>query len=126
MPLRIKLVLGFMTVWGVVYAFIALSGDYALVPAPGSSRSEVSGIDAFFIHFNAANALLIFLIYTFIVLGLRSMPVARRTLWVAGFAFFYPIALPAFWWLHIWRAPRVAPPASGEDSSGREDDAGNR
>ena len=87
MPLRIKLVLGFMTVWGVVYAFIALSGDYALVPAPGSSRSEVSGIDAFFIHFNAANALLIFLIYTFIVLGLRCpVPVLMAARAVAELA----------------------------------------
>ena len=42
MPVPVKLILGLMTVWGVVYAFIALSGgDYALVPGPGSGRTEV-------------------------------------------------------------------------------------
>ena len=35
MPVPVKVILGLMAAWGVVYSFIALSGDYALVPRAG-------------------------------------------------------------------------------------------
>jgi hypothetical protein len=112
MPVPVKLILGLMTVWGVVYSFIALSGgDYALVPGPGSGRAEVSALESFIIHVHALNALVILLIFSYIALASRSLLVAYRVAWVFGFLFFYPVALPAFWWLHIWRARRSAPPA---------------
>ena len=111
MPVPVKLILGLMTLWGVVYSFLALSGgDYALVPAPGSSRTEVSGLESFFIHLQALNALAILLVFAYIVLNLRTLPVVNRVIWVFLFLFFYPISMPAFWWLHIWRAPRPARP----------------
>jgi hypothetical protein len=111
MPVAVKLVLGLMTVWGVVYSFVALSGgDYALVPGPGSGREAVSGLESFIIHLHALNALAILLIFAFIALNLQRLPVAHRVGWVFGFLFFYPIAMPAFWWLHVWRAPRRPPP----------------
>lgn len=119
MPVPVKLILGLMTVWGVVYAFIALSGgDYALVPAPGSGRAEVSALEGLVIHVHALNALVILLIFSFIALASRSLPVAYRVAWVFGFLFFYPIALPAFWWLHIWRSPRRAGPAPAPPPEG--------
>ncbi len=105
MPVAVKLVLGLMTLWGTVYAFAALIGDFALVPPPGSGRVAPSGLEAFVIHLNAANALLIFLIHAFLVLNLGSLRVSRRVTWVFVMMFFYPIALPAFWYLHVWRAP---------------------
>ena len=111
MPVAVKLILGAMTLWGVVYSFVSLSGgDYALVPAPGSGRSEVSGLESFIIYVHALNALAILLIFAFIALNLRSLPVGRRVAWVFLFLFFYPISMPAFWWLHIWRSPRPVPP----------------
>ena len=110
MPVAVKVILGLMTAWGVAYSFIALAGDYALVPAPGSGRAEVSALESFVIYVHALNALAILLIFVFIVLASRSVPVTHRVAWVFGFLFFYPIALPVFWWLHIWRAPRQPPP----------------
>jgi len=107
-PAAVKMVLGLMAAWGVAWAFVALSGDYALVPGPGSERAEVSGAESFFIHLHALNALAILVIFSGIALGLKSMPVVHRVAWVFGFLFFYPVSLPAFWWLHIWRAPRGA------------------
>jgi len=117
MPTVVKLVLGAMTLWGAVYAIAALVGDFALVPPPGSERVAPSGLEAFVIHVNAANALVIFLILSGIALSLHSLPVRSRCLWVAAFAFFYPITLPAFLYLHIWRTPpRAAPsPAAPDD-----------
>ena len=116
MPVAVKILLGLMTLWGTVYAIAALIGDFALVPPPGSGRVAPSGLEALVIHVNAANALAIFLILTFIALSLRSMPVRNRVIWVGAFAFFYPVALPAFWYLHIWRVPRRPPPAAPDDA----------
>jgi len=119
MPVPVKLILGLMTVWGVAYSFIALSGgDYALVPGPGSGRAEVSALESFIIHVHALNALVILLIFSYIALASRSLLVAYRVAWVFGFLFFYPIALPAFWWLHIWRTPQRAPPAHAPPPEG--------
>jgi hypothetical protein len=109
MPTPVKIVLGLMTLWGTVYAFAALIGDFALVPPPGSGRVEPSGLEAFVIHLNAANALLIFLIQAFLALNLGTLRVSRRVTWVFIMMFFYPIALPAFWYLHIWHAPQARP-----------------
>lgn len=109
MPLAIKLVLGVMTVWGVAYAFLSMTGEYALTMPPGSAAPERLPIQSLIIYLHAGNALAIFLIDTFIVLSLGTVPVLHRVTWVFAFMFFYPLALPAFWYLHIWRrrAPRA-------------------
>ena len=106
MPVTVKLILGLMTLWGVVYSIVALVGDYALVPGPGSGRAEISALESFVIHVHALNALAILLILSYIALASRSLPVTRRVAWVFLFMFFYPLAMPAFWWLHVWRTPR--------------------
>jgi hypothetical protein len=111
MPVPIKIVLGLMTLWGTVYAFAALAGEFAMVPPPESGRVEPSGVEAVVILVNAANALVIFLISAFLALNLGSMRLSHRVTWVLVMMFLYPIALPAFWYLHIWRNPRASPPA---------------
>jgi hypothetical protein len=118
MPVPVKVILGLMAAWGVAYSFIALMGDYALVPPPGSGRAEVSALEASVIYLHALNALVILLIFSFIAFNLRRLPVGHRVAWVFGFLFFYPISLPAFWWLYIWRAPRSAPPAPAPPPEG--------
>jgi hypothetical protein len=96
MPVAVKLALGALALWGTVYAFAALAGDFALV-----------------IHLHAFAALAAFLIEAGIALNLGSLPVSRRVIWVFAMMFFYPFAIPAFWYLHIWRSrPAGGPPAS--------------
>jgi hypothetical protein len=114
MPVAVKLLLGLMTLWGTVYAFAALVGDFPLVSPPGSGRVEPSGLEAAVLYLHAANALLIFLIDAFLVLNLGSLRVSRRVTWVFVMMFLYPIALPAFWYLHIWRAPRATAPRASD------------
>jgi hypothetical protein len=104
-----------MALWGTVYAFAALAGDFALSPPPGSGHVTPPGLEAFVIHLHAINALAIFLIEAGIALGLRSLPVTHRVAWVFGMMFFYPLAIPAFWYLYIWRRPAAAaPPPAAE------------
>lgn len=117
MPVAVKLALGAMALWGTVYAFAALAGDFAVVTSPLSGRVAPSGVEAFVIHVHAFVALAIFLIEAGIALSLPSLPVSRRVAWVFGMMFFYPIAIPAFWYLHIWRSrPAGNPPASASSS----------
>jgi len=118
MPVAVKVVLGLMTLWGTVYAFAALAGEFAMVPPPGSGRVEPSGLEALVILVNAANALVIFLISVYLALNLGSMRLSHRVTWVFALMFLYPIALPAFWYLHVWRSPRTGPPPA-PDAGGR-------
>lgn len=103
MPTPVRLVLGLMALWGAVYSFAALGGDFATTPAPGSGHVRPTGLEAVLIHIHAANALAIMLIEGMIALNLGSMKVSQRVTWVFAMMFFYPIAIPAFWYLHIWR-----------------------
>jgi hypothetical protein len=110
MPVPVKLALGALALWGTVYAFAALAGDFAVVSATREGRS---GMEAFVIHLHAFAALAAFLIEAGIALSLGSLPVQRRVIWVFAMMFFYPIAIPAFWYLHIWRSrPPGNPPVS--------------
>jgi succinate dehydrogenase/fumarate reductase cytochrome b subunit len=120
MPTSIKLLLAFMTIWGTIYAFASMTGEFALTMPPGSVAPERSAVESFIIYVHATNALAIFLIDAFIVLSLHRMPALRRVSWVFGMMFFYPFALPAFWYLHIWRAPRLTERTSDLGGAGND------
>lgn len=109
MPVAVKLAIGGLALWGTIYAFAALAGDFAVVSA---GREAPPAIEIFVIHVHAFAALAAFLIEAGIALNLGSLPVSRRVAWVFGMMFFYPIAIPAFWYLHIWRGPRAPKPDS--------------
>lgn len=112
MPVAIKLLLGTMALWATIYAFATLAGDFAVVPPPGSGQVQPTGLESFIIHLHAANALAIFLIEAFIAMSLGRIPVHNRVAWVFGMMFFFPIAIPAFWYLHIWRLAPDSPAAT--------------
>jgi NAD/NADP transhydrogenase beta subunit len=112
MPVAVKLVLGALALWGTIYAFAALAGDFAVVAPPFSGRVTPSGMEAFVIHVHAFVALAIFLIEAWIALNLSSLPVSKRVAWVFGMMFFYPLAVPAFWYLYIWRGRPARKPSS--------------
>ncbi len=118
MPAAVKILLGLMTLWGTVYALAALIGDFALVPPPGSGRVRPSGLEALVLYLHAANALAIFLIDAYLALNLGTLRVSRRVTWVFVMMFLYPIALPAFWYLHIWRAPQASAPRVDDAAAG--------
>lgn len=117
MPAPLKLIVGLMAAWGAVYAFMTLAGDFALIPPPGGGHVTPSGLEAFLIHVHAANALAVFLIEAAIALSLPRLPASQRVTWVFGMMFFYPLAIPAFWYLHIWRKPPARKPVADEPPS---------
>jgi ABC-type sugar transport system permease subunit len=115
MPVPVKIVLGVMALWGTVYAFAALAGDFAVVTPERDGHVTPSGMEVFVIYVHAFVALAALLIEAGIALSLKRMPVSRRVAWVFAMMFFYPVAIPAFWYLHIWRDP---PARESSESAG--------
>jgi len=108
-PLRLRLLLGTLTVWACAYAVVALSSDIGLVPDDGTGSAGDRLVANVGRAASAANALGLLLLYAWLALkdsGLRSFD---RVAWVFAMMFFYPAALPLFWYLRIWR-DRPAPP----------------
>ena len=50
MPVAVKLAVGALALWGTVYAFAALAGDFAVVSAV---REAPAGMEVFVIHLHA-------------------------------------------------------------------------
>ncbi len=115
MPVPVKIVLGVMALWGTVYAFAALAGDFAVVTSPRDGHVTPSGMEVFIIYIHAFVALAVLLIQAGIALGMARMPVPRRVAWVFAMMFFYPFAIPAFWYLHIWRDPPARISSAGAE-----------
>jgi hypothetical protein len=114
MPVPLKIVLGVMALWGTVYAVAALTGDFAVVTSERDGHVTPSGMEVFVIYIHAFVALAALLIEAGIALSLPRMPVFRRVTWVFAMMFFYPVAIPAFWYLHIWRRPPVHRSSEGQ------------
>ncbi len=53
-------------------------------------------------HF--ATQLLVLMIFGYLMVSNRRLPVAGKWLWGAFFLVFAPVAVPAYWFVHVWRA----------------------
>ncbi len=51
------------------------------------------------------HVLLVFLFASFVLQNPRIY--GLRTLWLTGVVLLPPIAVPAYWWMHVWNAPFV-------------------
>ena len=111
MPKSAKLVLGFFVLWASAYATAALYGDFALTATTPGEPDSHHFYDSVLVYLNAAVALCVLIIDVYLTLSLGSMRLADRVLWAFGLMFFFPAAAPAFWYLHIWRQPKLHPQA---------------
>lgn len=109
MPKSAKLLLGFFVLWASAYATATLYGDFALTATTTAGLDVHPLSDRYLVYLNATVALGVLLVEVWLVLSLGSMRLADRVLWAFGLMFFFPLAAPAFWYLHIWRAPRQTP-----------------
>lgn len=106
MPIRLRLLLGALTLWAAIYAIAALTADIGLVPDDGAGTSGDRFASTLFRTTSALNALGLLLLYAW--LGLRDprLKAFDRVAWVFAMMFFYPAAVPLFWYLRIWRDQR--------------------
>jgi hypothetical protein len=101
----VKAALGALAGWAVFYALAVLAPDMDFPAGPGS------GDGSLFLPFlrgaSVLNALLVFCAFAALALRSNRIPAYQKLGWVFGMMFFYPFVLPAFWYLHIWRAPQA-------------------
>lgn len=105
MPVLAKIALGLMTIWAVLYALAALSMDFIASAEPGSVLGPAIQV-ASILDVSA-----VFAVYTYLAFQSARMRAIEKTGWVFAMLFLYPLVVPLFWYLHVWRAPL---PPSGD------------
>lgn len=116
MPLMPRLALGAMAAWGAVFAFVAVNMDLVDSGALPGIADDGSVFGPVIRGLSAVNALAVFMIFAVIAMRARHLRAIQAVTWVFAMMFFYPLALPAFWFFHVWRnrSPAV-PPADPHD-----------
>jgi len=108
MPVLAKIALGLMTIWAVLYALAAVSMDFGVPPESGSLFGPAIQIASIL------DVSLVFAVYTYLAFQSPRMRAIEKTGWVFAMLFMYPLVVPLFWYLYIWRAAR--PGRSSGDS----------
>jgi hypothetical protein len=47
------------------------------------------------------------MLYGALVLNNRRISMGSKIAWLLGIVAAGPIGIPAYWWVHVWRAPRI-------------------
>lgn len=95
--------LGALTLWGTVYALWALAFDIGFVPDDGAGSTADRFAQNLVRMASALNALGLLILYGWIVLRDARLAPFDRAAWVFAMMFLYPLAVPLFWYLRIWR-----------------------
>jgi len=105
MPVLAKIALGLMTIWAVLYALAALSMDFVVSPEGGSVFGPAIQVASII------DVSLVFAVYTYLAFQSPRMRAIEKTGWVFAMLFLYPLVVPLFWYLHVWRAARPGLPS---------------
>ena len=105
MPVLAKIALGLMTIWAVLYALAAVSMDFGVPPESGSLFGPAIQIASMI------DVSVVFAVYAYIAFQTARMRAIEKSGWVFAMLFMYPLAVPLFWYLHVWRAARPAVPS---------------
>lgn len=97
------MLLGVMTLWGSAYAIAALGFDIGFVPEGERGAAGDELLSAFVRAVSAINALALLLLYASMILRNTRVRVFDRVAWVFAMMFLYPVVMPVFWYLHVWR-----------------------
>jgi ABC-type sugar transport system permease subunit len=101
-----RIVLGIAALWASVYALAVLAGDYAFVPAPYAERVvDDTALGPAFRWASMFNALIVFLLFAVIAALHPTMRALDKVGWIVAMMFLYPVVVPPFWYLHVWRQP---------------------
>jgi hypothetical protein len=106
MSVRWRIALGIAALWGSIYALAVLGGDFAFTPPPSSTGDP--GESAFGPAFKWAsmvNALVVFLVFAVLAMRSEKLRPGDKVGWIMAMMFLYPVVVPPFWFLYVWRAP---------------------
>ena len=104
-----KIVLGICTIWPIVYMFLANLFVFSMMPTFNSSPNQIlPALHLLFpIHFLTI-ILIIVLLFIYIKDVFKSRRIAqdKKALWAVALFFGNMIAMPIYWYLHIWKEPK--------------------
>lgn len=52
------------------------------------------------------------MVYAALVVNNRRITTGSKAAWLLAIVGFGPIGIPAYWWVHVWRAPHLREPSS--------------
>ncbi len=112
-----KVLLGLATLWPIIYMALFFIGAISMVSFAGEQGPPRLFPIIFVLHFLTivwAWGLIVF--YIVYVFKSDRVPKEKKALWAAVLFLGNMFAMPVFWYLHIWRAPKDAP----QDSAAEE------
>ncbi len=101
-----RIALGISALWASIYALATLAGDYAFVPPPHVAReTSEAALGPAFRWASMVNATVIFLVFAVLAARHPALRAGEKVGWIAAMMFLFPLVVPPFWFLHVWRAP---------------------
>ena len=101
-----RIALGISALWASIYALATLAGDYAFVPPPHVPReASEAAFGPAFRWASMVNATIIFLVLAVMAARAPKLRAGEKVGWIVAMMFLFPLVVPPFWYLHIWRAP---------------------
>ncbi len=106
-----RLLLGIATVWPVFYVFLFMGfvmfSMFALEGGGGGGNDfPISFAIIFPVHMLTILGMFA-LMGTYLYLAVKNphLPDNMRIIWVILFVTFGMLAMPAYWWIHVWNGP---------------------
>jgi hypothetical protein len=101
-----RIALGISALWASIYALAALAGDYAFVPPPHVPReTSEAALGPAFRWASMINATIVFLVFAALMARAPKLRAGEKVGWIVAMMFLFPLVVPPFWYLHVWRAP---------------------
>ncbi|MFA4852098.1 MAG: hypothetical protein WC924_03160 [Candidatus Gracilibacteria bacterium] len=99
-----KIILGIATLWPIIYMFIFFSLVFSFI-------TNVANPEVMFGYLFGAHLFTMLLIVILLIIYIRDVfkndmvLETRKTLWTILLIFGNMIAMPIYWYLHIWKKP---------------------
>jgi hypothetical protein len=106
MSVRWRIALGISALWASIYAVATLAGDFAFVPPPHvPHQASESAFGPVFRWASMVNATVIFFVLAVLAARAPKLRAGEKVGWIVAMMFLFPMVVPPFWYLHVWRAP---------------------
>jgi hypothetical protein len=102
----LRIALGIAALWATIYALAVLAGDFAFSHPPAAPNDPgETALGPAFLWASVVNALVVFFAFAFIAGRSERMRAVDKVGWIIAMMFLFPLVVPPFWYLHVWRAP---------------------
>jgi hypothetical protein len=100
-----RLLIGISALWASIYALATLAGDFAFVPPPHVVReTSEAALGPAFRWASMVNATVIFFVLAALAGRSPALSAGEKVGWIVAMMFLFPLVVPPFWYLHVWRA----------------------